>query len=98
MRLQPLETANKSATRSEIEGPIRFGDLTCFLVAGERALAGPSLAAAKEAVFELVMAQLDAQPLWSRLPRALHRADRAPLWPTVTSLDSLRRQVHITVL
>jgi NADH dehydrogenase len=80
---------------------ISFGDLTCFLVAGERALAGPSLAAAKEAVFELVMAQLDAQPLWSRLPRALHRADRAAralLWPTVTSLDALRRQGRISLL
>jgi len=80
---------------------ISFGDLTCFLVAGERALAGPSLAAAKEAVFELVMAQLDAQPLWSRLPRALHRADRAAralLWPTVMSLDALRRQGRISLL
>jgi NADH dehydrogenase len=80
---------------------ISFGDLTCFLVAGERALAGPSLAAAKEAVFELVMAQLDAQPLWSRLPRALQRADRAAralLWPAVTSLDALRRQGRISLL
>jgi NADH dehydrogenase len=80
---------------------ISFGDLTCFLVAGERALAGPSLAAAKEAVFELVMAQLDAQPLWRRLPRALHRADRAAralLWPTITSLDALRRQGRISLL
>jgi NADH dehydrogenase len=80
---------------------ISFGDLTCFLVAGERALAGPSLAAAKEAVFELVMAQLDAQPLWSRLPRAVSRADqaaRALLWPTVSSLDALRRQGRISLL
>jgi NADH dehydrogenase len=80
---------------------ISFGDLTCFLVAGERALAGPSLAAAKEAVFELVMAQLDAQPLWSRLPRALNRAERAAralLWPSLTSLDALRRQGRISLL
>jgi NADH dehydrogenase FAD-containing subunit len=80
---------------------ISFGDLTCFLVAGERALAGPLFAAAKESVFELVMAQLDAQPLWSRLPRALHRAHRAAralLWPTVTSLDALRRQGSISLL
>ncbi|NIV47426.1 MAG: hypothetical protein GWN46_11750 [Gammaproteobacteria bacterium] len=52
-------------------------------------------------MFELVMAQLDAQPLWSRLPRALHRADRAAralLWPTVTSLDALRRQGRISLL
>jgi NADH dehydrogenase len=80
---------------------ISFGDLTCFLVAGKRVLAGPSLAAAKEAVFELVMAQLDAQPLWSRLPRILHRAGgaaRSLLWPTVTSLDALRRQGRISLL
>jgi len=80
---------------------ISFGDLTCFLVAGECALAGPSLAAAKEAVFELVMAQLDAQPLCSRLPRVVKRADRAAralLWPTVKSLDALRRQGRISLL
>jgi NADH dehydrogenase FAD-containing subunit len=80
---------------------ISFGDLTCFLVTGERALAGPALAVAKEAVFELVMAQLDARPLWSRLPRALHRADRAVralLWPTITSLDALRAQGRFSLL
>ncbi len=80
---------------------ISFGDLTCFLAVGERVLAGPSLAAAKEAVFELVMAQLDAQPLWRRLPGALRRADQAArelLWPTVSSLDALRRQGRITLL
>jgi NADH dehydrogenase len=80
---------------------ISFGDLTCFLVAGKRALAGPSLGAAKEAVFELVMAQLDAQPWWGRLPRAVQRADRAAralLWPTVSSLEALRRQGRISLL
>jgi NADH dehydrogenase len=80
---------------------ISFGDLTCFLVIGKRALAGPSLGAAKEAVFELVMAQLDAQPWWRRLPRAAQRADRAAralLWPTVSSLEALRRQGRISLL
>jgi NADH dehydrogenase len=80
---------------------ISFGDLTCFVVVGKRALAGPSLGAAKEAVFELVMAQLDAQPLWTRLPRVVQRADRAArelLWPTVSSLEALRRQGHISLL
>jgi NADH dehydrogenase len=80
---------------------ISFGDLTCFLVAGKLALAGPSLGAAKEAVFELVMAQLDAQPCWRRLPRAVQRADqasRALLWPTVSSLEALRRQGQISLL
>ena len=80
---------------------ISFGDLTCFLVVGKRSLAGPSLATAKEAVFELVMAQLDAQPWWRRLPRAAQRADRAArklLWPTVSSLEALRRQGRISLL
>jgi NADH dehydrogenase len=60
---------------------ISFGDLTCFLVVGKRALAGPSLGAAKEAVFELV-----------------DRAARALLWPTVSSLEALRRQGRISLL
>jgi NADH dehydrogenase FAD-containing subunit len=80
---------------------ISFGDLTCFLVAGEFALAAPPIAAAKEAVFELVMAQLDAQPLLHRLPGALHRAERAAralVWPTVRSFDALRRQGRVSLL
>jgi len=80
---------------------ISFGDLTCFLVVGERALAAPSLGAAKEAVFELVMAQLDAQPWWTRLPRVVRRADRAArtlVWPTVSSFEALCRQRHISLL
>ena len=77
---------------------ISFGDLSCFFVAGKHALAGPSLGAAKEAVFELVMAQLDAQPVWSRVPRMLRRADRAArllLWPKLSPLRSLSRKGRI---
>ncbi len=80
---------------------ISFGDLSCFLVAGGRALAGPSLAAMKEAVFELVMTQLDAQPWWWRLPRMAGRAERAArrlLWPTVSSLEALSRQRNLSLL
>jgi NADH dehydrogenase len=80
---------------------ISFGDLSCFLVAGDRVVAGPALGAAKEAVFELVMTQLDAAPLWRRLPRVAERAEvaaRRLLWPTVTSLESLRRQGRMRVL
>jgi hypothetical protein len=80
---------------------ISFGDLTCFFVTGKRALAGPSLGAAKEAVFELVMAQLDAQPWWNRLPRMARRADRAArrlLWPSLASREALRRQGRVSVL
>jgi NADH dehydrogenase len=80
---------------------ISFGDLDCFLVAGRRVLAGPSLAAAKEAVFELVMAQLDPEPWRRRLPRIAARAGRAArglLWPQVSSLAALRRQGVISLL
>jgi len=80
---------------------ISFGDLTCFLVVGERAVAGPSLGAAKEAVFELVMAQLDSESWWRRLPRMAERAESAVrrlLWPSVSSLEALRRQHRLSVL
>ena len=80
---------------------ISFGDLSCFLVAGRLVLAGAALAAAKEAVFELVMSQLDPAPWWRRLPRALERADRATrqlLWPSLSSLEALRRQGRVAVL
>jgi NADH dehydrogenase len=80
---------------------ISFGDLSCFFVAGKHVLAGPLLGAAKEAVFEFVMAQLDAQPSWSRIPGVLRRLDwgaRRLLWPTLSSLGSLSRQGRITWL
>ena len=79
---------------------ISFGDLSCFLVVGQRVLSGPALAAAKEAVFELVMAQLDRAPWWRRIPSALRRGDRAArtlLWPGVSSLDALRRQRQLSL-
>lgn len=38
---------------------VAFGDLDTYLVAGRRVLASPSLAAGKEAVMQLTMAQLD---------------------------------------
>jgi NADH dehydrogenase len=80
---------------------ISFGDLSCFFVVGERVLAGAALGAAKEAVFELVMAQLDADPWWRRLPRVerrLERAARTLLWPALSSLESLRRQGRLSLL
>jgi NADH dehydrogenase len=93
-RLEPFRPSGKPTL-------ISFGDLTCFLVAGGRVLAGASLSAAKEAVFGLVMTQLDREPLSSRLPRALRRADqaaRALLWPTVSSLEAMRRQKRLSLL
>jgi NADH dehydrogenase len=38
---------------------VAFGDLDTFLVAGRRVIASPALAAAKEGVMQLAMAQLD---------------------------------------
>ena len=94
LSLQPFRPAPKPML-------IAFGDLSCYLVAGQRVLAGVGLAAGKEAVFELVMAQLDAQPWWARLPGMAQRSQRAArslLWPSVASLQSLRRQAHVSIL
>lgn len=80
---------------------ISFGDLSCFLVSGKSVLAGSSLGAAKEAVFELLMTQLDAKPVAQRLPGAAQRAEqaaRALLWPTVSSFEALCRQARVSVL
>jgi NADH dehydrogenase FAD-containing subunit len=80
---------------------ISFGDRSCFLSAGRLVVAGPALAAAKEAVFGLVMARLDGRPLDQKLLRMVSRADRATrrlLWPTLSSLSKLRRQSQIRVL
>ncbi len=80
---------------------IAFGDMSCFLVAGQRVLAGPALAAGKEGVFELVMAQLDAQGGLRRLARIGERSQRATsslLWPTLMSPWALRRQARVTLL
>ena len=80
---------------------ISFGDLTCFMVIGERAVSGAALSAAKEAVFELVMAQLDPAPWWRRIPGATARAGKAVdelLWPTLTSPRALLRQTNLRLL
>jgi NADH dehydrogenase len=80
---------------------ISFGDLSCFLLAGDHTFAGPSLGAAKEAIFELVMAQLDAQPVTTRMSQMAERAlqaKRTLLWPAISSLEALRRQGRISLL
>jgi hypothetical protein len=38
---------------------VAFGDLDTFLVAGRSVLASPALAAGKEAVYQVTMAQID---------------------------------------
>ena len=80
---------------------ISFGDLTCFMVVGERAVSGAALSAAKESVFELVMVQLDPAPWWRSIPGATARAGRAVhelLWPTLTSPRALLRQANLRLL
>jgi len=79
---------------------VSFGDLGCFLISDRVVLAGPALGAAKEAIFEVGMAQLDSQPLYARLPRAVGRADRAArelFWPSIRSIEAIRRQARISV-
>ena len=96
--------ANRDLTPFDPSGKptlISFGNRSCFLCAGRLVLAGPALAAAKEAVFGLVMARLDGRPLDQKLLRMASRADRATrrlLWPSVSSLSALRRQSQIRVL
>lgn len=80
---------------------ISFGDLTCFMVVGERSASGAALSAGKEAVFELVMAQLDTAPWWRRIPGATARAGQAVhelLWPTLSSPRALLRQANLRLL
>jgi NADH dehydrogenase len=52
---------------------VAFGDLDTFLVAGRRVLASPALAAAKESIYQLTMAQLDPplapSTLWAATTR-----------------------------
>jgi len=80
---------------------ISFGDLSCFLVAGDRVLAGPALSGAKEAVYELVMAQLDGRAVTRRIPAIVRRARQAAgalLWPTLASPARLLRQTRLSLL
>ncbi len=62
---------------------VAFGDLDTFLVAGRSAIASPAFASAKEAVFQLTMAQIDSpwrpgalQDLSARLSGVLGRWKR----------------------
>jgi len=68
---------------------VAFGDLDTFLVAGRRVLASPALAAAKESIYQLTMAQLDP-PLAPAQLRAvttrLHRGARQIALPTLALL------------
>jgi NADH dehydrogenase len=55
---------------------VAFGDLDTFLIAGRRVVASPSLAVAKEGVYQLTMAQFDP-PAGGESLRGLGRRLRA---------------------
>ncbi len=69
---------------------VAFGDLDTFLVAGDRVVAAPALAAAKEAVFQITMARLDPptdlRALYNLRRRALGALARAATYNGVTDL------------
>ena len=80
--LQPFVPAEKPTL-------VSFGHLGCFLVLGQWAVYGPAVSLAKEAVFQLVSAQLvpptdlsTAAGIWTRFTGALPE----PGWPDLRSL------------
>jgi len=80
---------------------VSFGDLTTFLIAGNVAIAAPALAAGKEAVFQLVMAQLEGA---DRMDSVVHLGERLCgaarnlLWPVVSSPRVWLGQASLQVL
>lgn len=73
---------------------ISFGHLGCFLVAGDWALFGPPVATAKEAVFQLVTAQLSPPTSYDTARASLWRLAGSfpePTWPSLESLWSQLR-------
>ncbi|EED32306.1 HI0933-like protein [gamma proteobacterium NOR5-3] len=80
---------------------LAFGDVDSVLISDRVCLAGPPLAAAKEAVFAAVMPQLDLRPARHRLESALGRSKQATqqlLWPTISNWRELRRQTKVQKL
>ena len=80
---------------------LSFGDLSGFLVAGGRALAGPAVATAKEAVYELVMAQLDRRSHRDAARSAVARLARAGselAWPALRSPAEWPRLARLSIL
>jgi NADH dehydrogenase len=80
---------------------ITFGDLSTFLITDKIVLAGPSLAAAKESIFQLTMLRMDKPTrlagLFDTAFRAISGA-RAFVVPTLTSFDALKRMGQLKVL
>jgi len=77
---------------------ISLGDLDTYLVAGKMVIAGSALAAAKESVFELTMAQIDPPLHPSSLMRLAARATggiRELALPALTSWEAVQRLAHL---
>ncbi|WP_439107441.1 NAD(P)/FAD-dependent oxidoreductase [Congregibacter sp.] len=80
---------------------LAFGDLNSVLISDRLSLAGPPLAAAKEAVFAAVMAQLDLRSPRLQLDAALGRGKQATqqlLWPSLSNWRALRQQAKVQKL
>ena len=80
---------------------ISLGDLDTFLVWGDTVIAAPALAALKEAVFQLTMAEIDppigAGALWAAGARLAAAAEKLAL-PTLTSLEAVLRLCNFELL
>ena len=70
---------------------VAFGDLDTFLVAGRRVLASPALAAAKEGIYQLTMAQLDPPLAPATLRAATTRLRRGASQVSQPTLALLQR-------
>jgi hypothetical protein len=70
---------------------VAFGDLDTFLVAGRRVLASPALAAAKESIYQLTMAQLDPPLAPATLRAATNRLRRGASQVALPTLALLQR-------
>ncbi|MEM9759599.1 MAG: FAD-dependent oxidoreductase [Pseudomonadota bacterium] len=80
---------------------LSFGDIDTLLLTERLGLAGPALAAGKEAVFATVMAGLDRRDARRRGGAVLERSLRASqrlLWPSIRDLGKLRRGTRLKTL
>jgi NADH dehydrogenase len=80
---------------------VSFGDVDTLLLSQRLNLAGPGLAAGKEAVYAAVMAALDQRTLRDRAGAALARgssATRNLLWPAIRDLRSVTRLAGLRTL
>ena len=80
---------------------LSFGDLATYVVFERAALAGTSLAAVKEGVYQTTMAALDAAADLASVKGIYRRAGRSLghlAWPALTSLQSLMRLKRVRLL